>query len=123
MLQQDRPDDYVISTGEQHSVRDFIELAAREIGITLHWEGQGPDEKGIDADNGKELVCIDPRYFRPTEVDTLLGDSTKAREQMGWEPRTTFAELVKEMVAMDLVEAEKDQLCLQEGFTTYHQGE
>lgn len=123
MLQQKKPDDFVIATGEQHSVREFIELAAKAVGISIRWEGQGIDEKGVDADSGKELVCIDPRYFRPTEVDTLLGDSSKAREKLGWVPKTSFTELVREMVAMDLLEAEKDELCLQEGFQTYHQGE
>jgi len=123
MLQQDEPDDYVIATGKQHSVREFIELAAKEVGITIHWEGQGVQEKGIDANSGRELVCIDPRYFRPTEVETLLGDCSKARQQLGWEPKTTFPQLVKEMVAMDLLEAEKDELCLQEGFQTFKQSE
>ena len=123
MLQQDQPDDYVIATGEQHSVREFIELAAKAAGISIRWEGQGLDEKGIDANSGDELVCIDPRYFRPTEVDTLLGDSSKAREQLGWEPQTSFRELVKEMMTMDLLEAEKDELCLQEGFQTFKQAE
>jgi GDPmannose 4,6-dehydratase len=123
MLQQDQPADYVIATGVQHSVREFIELAAKAVGISIGWEGQGLDEKGIDTDSGNELVCIDPRYFRPTEVDTLLGDSTKARQQLGWAPKTTFSKLVKEMVATDLLEAEKDSLCLKEGFQTYHQAE
>ncbi len=123
MLQQNEPDDFVISTGEQHSVREFIELAAKAAGFTIRWEGKGIDEKGIDVDSGNELVCIDPRYFRPTEVDTLLGDSTKARQKLGWVPKTSFTELVREMVAMDMLEAEKDKLCLQEGFQTYHQGE
>jgi GDPmannose 4,6-dehydratase len=123
MLQQDRPDDYVISTGIQHSVREFIELAAKEAGLSIRWEGQGANEKGINARTGREMVCIDPRYFRPTEVDTLLGDSSKARRQLGWEPKTNFKDLVKEMVAMDLLEAEKDKLCLQEGFQTYKQSE
>ena len=123
VLQQDRPDDYVISTGKQHSVREFIELAAKETGMAIQWKGRGVEEKGIDAKTGSEVVCIDPRYFRPTEVDTLLGDSSKARQQLGWKPKTTFEELVKEMVAMDLVEAEKDELCLQEGFQTYKQAE
>jgi len=123
MLQQDQPDDYVIATGKQHSVREFIERAAKEAGISIRWEGRGLKEKGIDAENGSEIVCIDPRYFRPTEVDTLLGDSSKARQQLGWKPQTTFKELVKEMVAMDLIEAEKDELCLQEGFQTYNQAE
>ena len=94
-------------------------MAATAAGISIRWEGQGLDEKGIDANSGAELVCIDPRYFRPTEVDTLLGDSSKARQQLGWEPKTTFPELVKEMVTMDLLEAEKDELCLQEGFQTF----
>ena len=123
MLQQDEPDDYVIATGKQHSVREFIELAAKEVGITIRWEGQGVQEKGIDANSGRELVCIDPRYFRPTEVETLLGDCSKARQQLGWEPKTTFPQLVKEMVAIDLLEAEKDELCLQEGFQTFKQTE
>ena len=123
VLQQDLPDDYVISTGKQHSVREFIELAAKETGMAIQWKGRGVEEKGIDAKTGSEVVCIDPRYFRPTEVDTLLGDSSKARQQLGWKPKTTFEELVKEMVAMDLVEAEKDELCLQEGFQTYKQAE
>jgi GDPmannose 4,6-dehydratase len=104
-------------------VREFIELAAKEAGISVRWQGQGLQEKGIDAKNGDEVVCIDPRYFRPTEVDTLLGDSSKARQQLGWQPQTTFADLVKEMVAMDILEAEKDELCLQEGFQTYNQAE
>ena len=123
MLQQDQPDDYVISTGEQHSVRDFIELAAKEVGISIKWQGQGPEEKGIDANSGKEVVCIDARYFRPTEVDTLLGDSSKARKQLGWKPQTPFKALVKEMVTLDLIEAEKDQLCIEEGFQTFNQAE
>ena len=104
-------------------MREFIELAAKEAGISIRWAGKGVQERGIDADNGRELVCIDPRYFRPTEVDTLLGDSSKARQQLGWEPRTTFPQLVKEMVAMDLLEAERDELCLQEGFQTFKQAE
>ncbi|MGD9412645.1 MAG: GDP-mannose 4,6-dehydratase [Desulfobacterales bacterium] len=123
MLQQEQPDDYVIATGKQHSVREFIELAAEEAGISIQWEGQGLKEKGLDAKTGSEVVCIDPRYFRPTEVDTLLGDSSKARQKLGWEAKTTFAELVKEMMAMDLLEAEKDELCLKEGFQTYKQAE
>lgn len=123
MLQQAQPDDYVISSGKQHSVREFIELAAKLVGISIRWEGQGIEEKGIDRGSGEVIVCIDPRYFRPTEVDTLLGDSSKARRQLGWEPKTTFEELVKEMVTMDLLEAEKDQLCLEEGFRTYTQAE
>ena len=98
-------------------------MAANAVGISIRWEGQGLDEKGVDVNNGDEVVCIDPRYFRPTEVETLLGDSSKARRQLGWEPKTTFAELVKEMITMDLLEAEKDKLCLQEGFQTFSQAE
>ena len=122
MLQQDRPDDYVIATGEQHSVREFIELAATEVGISIHWQGQGIEEQGID-ESGNVIVCVDPRYFRPTEVDTLLGDCSKASNQLGWKPKTTFKELIKEMVTTDLIEAEKDQLCLEEGFQTFRQAE
>jgi GDPmannose 4,6-dehydratase len=123
MLQQNEPDDYVISTGQQHSVREFIELAAKEVGIAIRWEGRALDEKGIDEQSGNVIVCIDSRYFRPTEVDTLLGDSSKARQRLGWEPKTTFKQMVKEMVAMDLIEAERDQMCAQEGFRTYTQAE
>jgi GDPmannose 4,6-dehydratase len=123
MLQQDQPDDYVISTGEQHSVREFIERAAKSAGMAIRWEGQGIEEKGVDSKSGRVIVCIDPRYFRPTEVDALLGDSSKARRQLGWKPKITFEELVIEMVTMDLLEAEKDQLCLEEGFRTYTQAE
>jgi GDPmannose 4,6-dehydratase len=101
MLQQDHPEDFVIATGVQYSVRDFVDAAAAELGMKVRWEGQGVDEKGYDA-NGKCIVAVDPRYFRPTEVETLLGDATKAREKLGWTPKTTFAELVAEMVREDL---------------------
>jgi GDPmannose 4,6-dehydratase len=123
MLQQTKPDDYVIATGLQHSVREFIELAAKEVDLAIRWEGRGLNERGIDEQSGNVIVCIDPRYFRPTEVDTLLGDSSKARRHLGWEPKTTFEQMVKEMVAMDLIEAERDQMCAQEGFRTYTQAE
>lgn len=116
MLQQDRPDDYVIATGEQHSVRECIELAARELGLAIRWEGQGVEEKGINAANGKTIVAVDPKYFRPTEVETLLGNPSKAHEKLGWVPRITFSELVREMVAADLEEAKRDELCQRAGF-------
>ena len=117
MLQQEEPDDFVIATGEQYSVRDFINAACEEIGINIRWEGTGVDEKGIDKNTGNIIVAVDPRYFRPTEVETLLGDPSKAKEKLGWETRTTFKELVSEMVISDLKEAERDQLCNKEGFT------
>jgi GDPmannose 4,6-dehydratase len=90
MLQQESPEDYVIATGEQHSVKEFVEMSARELGIAIAWEGEGVDEKGINLANGKTIVRVDPRYFRPTEVETLLGDPSKAKKNLGWEPRTTF---------------------------------
>lgn len=123
MLQQDEPDDYVIATGEQHSVRAFVDVAARELGITVEWQGQGVDEKGINAANGKTVVAVDPRYFRPTEVETLLGDPTKGKEKLGWEPKVTFEELVKEMVQADLEEAKRDELCQRAGFQIYNYNE
>ena len=116
MLQQDKPDDFVIATGEQHSVRDFINAACEQLGIKIRWKGKGVDEKGIDETSGKTIVEVDPRYFRPTEVETLLGDPSKAKEKLGWQTRTTFKELVSEMVVSDLKEAERDQLCNNEGF-------
>jgi GDPmannose 4,6-dehydratase len=102
MLQQDKPDDYVIATGEAHSVREFVELAFSKIGIHIVWKGKGVKEKGIDEATGKVLVEVDPRYFRPTEVELLVGDATKAREKLGWKPKTTFKELVNLMVEADL---------------------
>jgi GDPmannose 4,6-dehydratase len=116
MLQQDEPEDFVIATGEQYSVRDFINAACEELGIKIRWEGSGIDEKGIDEKSGNMIVAVDSRYFRPTEVETLLGDPSKAKEKLGWETRTTFKELVSEMVVSDLKEAERDQLCNKEGF-------
>jgi GDPmannose 4,6-dehydratase len=123
MLQQDQPDDYCISTGVQYSVRDFVNAACREVGIDMRWEGQGVDEKGFDARSGALLVEVDPRYFRPTEVETLLGDSTKAREKLGWVPEISLAEMVAEMVRADLKIAERDELCKREGFTTFDYNE
>lgn len=108
MLQQDEPSDYVIATGEQHSVREFVEIAANEIGIDIKWEGEGLDEVGYDQSTDQVIVRIDPRYLRPTEVDTLLGDPTKARERLGWEPKISFRKLVKEMIHRDLAEAKKE---------------
>jgi GDPmannose 4,6-dehydratase len=123
MLQQPTPDDYVISTGIQHSVREMIELASSQLGISIRWEGCGRDERGIHEATGKTIVVIDPRYFRPTEVDTLLGDSTKAREKLGWLPKISFEELISEMVMSDLREAERDTLIRQKGFRTYGNSE
>ncbi len=120
MLQQEAPEDYVIATGEQHSVREFIEVAAAELGYELRWKGDGVEEKGVDVQSGKVLVAVDRRYFRPTEVDTLLGDASKARRKLGWRSRTSFGQLVSEMVAEDLREAERDSLCRQEGFRTFN---
>ncbi len=116
MLQQDAPDDYVIATGEQHSVRDFVQAAARELGMTIEFSGEGVDEKGVNPANGKTVVAVDPRYFRPTEVETLLGDPSKGKEMLGWKPRITFRELVAEMVRADLEEAKKEELCVRAGF-------
>ena len=121
VLQQEEPEDYVIATGESHSVREFVEKAFGEIGIKIVWEGSGADETGKDSETGKSLVKIDPGYFRPTEVDFLLGDPTKARSKLGWEPTVSFDELVKMMVREDLKEAEKDRLCKKAGFRTYNQ--
>ena len=122
MLQQDKPDDYVIATGEQHSVRDFVNAAAAELGITLRWEGAGTGEQGLDA-NGKCIVAVDARYFRPTEVDALLGDATKAKQRLGWTPRIRFTELVREMVREDLKAAKRDELVKQHGFSAYDRHE
>jgi len=102
MLQQDQPDDYVLATGETHSVRRFVEMAFAEIGVTVAWQGSGADEKGLDAASGRVLVEIDPRYFRPTEVDLLIGDARKANEKLGWKPKVKLDALVAEMVKQDL---------------------
>jgi GDPmannose 4,6-dehydratase len=97
MLQQDEPDDYVIATGEQHSVREFVELAAPLFGLNIEWIGEGLDEKGVDKITGRSIIEVSEKYFRPTEVDSLLGDATKAKEKLGWEPKTTFKQLVEDM--------------------------
>ena len=118
MLQQDEPEDYVIATGVQYSVRQFVEAAARELGITVSWQGEGVDEKGFDQ-HGRCIVQSDPRYFRPTEVETLLGDPEKARRKLGWRAKTSFEELVSEMVREDLKSAERDELVKKHGFSAY----
>jgi len=115
MLQQDQPEDFVIATGVQYSVRQFVDAAAKELGMQIRWQGKGVDEKGYDASN-KCVVAVDPRYFRPTEVETLLGDATKAREKLGWTPKISFAELVAEMVREDLKSAERDELIKKHGY-------
>ena len=118
ILQQDEPDDYVIATGRQWAVRDFVDAAFAEIGVKLEWRGSGDEEKGVDAKTGKVRVEVDPRYFRPTEVETLLGDPSKAKRKLGWEPRITLEEMVGEMVREDLKAAERDSLCRREGYWT-----
>ena len=115
MLQQDTPDDFVIASGIQFSVRDFVELAAKNLGILISWKGSGRDEKGYDV-NGKCIVSVDPRYFRPTEVDSLLGDATKARLKLNWTPKISFEDLVKEMAFEDLKIAERDELIKKNGY-------
>jgi GDPmannose 4,6-dehydratase len=119
MLQHDEPEDFVIATGEAHSVREFAEKAFQEIGTKIAWEGAGVDEVGKDPVTGKVLIQIDPRYFRPTEVDYLLGDPSKARDKLGWEPEVSFDEIVKMMVREDLMEAERDYILRKKGFQTY----
>jgi GDPmannose 4,6-dehydratase len=122
MLQQEKPEDYVIATGVQHSVRDFVHAAANELDISIHWEGEGADEKGYDV-SGRCIVAVDSRYFRPTEVETLLGDASKAKAKLGWRPKTTFAELVGEMVKEDFNSAKRDELVKQHGYSAneYHE--
>ena len=119
ILQQPEPEDFVIATGEQHSVREFVARAGAELGMTVEWRGTGLEEEGVDTKGGRTIVKIDPRYFRPTEVDTLLGDATKARTKLGWKPEISFAQLVEEMVAEDLDIARRDAVIAREGFKTY----
>jgi len=131
MLQQDVADDFVIATGEQHSVREFVTLTAKHLGISLQWEGKGEKEQGIVVDVGVDarvkvgdvIVQVDPRYFRPTEVETLLGNPAKAKEKLGWVPTTTFPQLVEEMITKDLQEAKKDTLVQKHGFSVYERKE
>jgi len=122
MLQQDRPEDFVIASGEQRSVRDFVNAVAGELRIKLNWKGKGADERGYD-DKGRCVISVDPRYFRPTEVDSLLGDASKARKKLGWTPKVRFPELVAEMVREDLKEAQRDQLAKQHGFDAFDRHE
>lgn len=136
MLQQETPEDYVIATGRQYTVRDFVNAAAQELGLDLEWNGTGINETatvkqvgGVDdffseaVKPGQVVVRVDPRYFRPTEVETLLGDPSKARQKLGWEPRTEFTQLVAEMVREDLSAAQRDELCSSAGFVTYDRHE
>ena len=118
MLQQDAPEDFVIATGIQYSVRDFVTMAAKFVGIEIHWEGKGVDEKGYDNKTGECLVEVDKRYFRPTEVENLLGDPAYAREKLGWSPKTTLDEIVKDMIDNDVMIAQRDALCEKKGFRT-----
>ena len=122
MLQQDTAEDFVIATGVQYSVRDFVNAAAKELDMHISWQGQGVNETGIDA-SGKIIVKVDPRYFRPTEVETLLGDPTKAKQKLGWTPKITFQELVSEMVQADYKSAQRDELVKQHGYQAmdYHE--
>jgi GDP-D-mannose dehydratase len=122
MLQQEQPEDFVIASGTQYSVRQFVDFAARELDMTIRWEGQGIDEKGYDA-TGRCIIQVEPRYFRPTEVETLLGDPSKAKIKLGWTPKISFQELVQEMVREDFKSAERDELVKQHGFGVYDYNE
>jgi GDPmannose 4,6-dehydratase len=123
MLQQENPEDFVIATGAQYSVRDFVEAAATELGMIIRWKGNGVDEVGVLPGQADAVVRVDPRYFRPTEVDSLLGDATKAREKLGWRPKISFKELVAEMVHADLKAAERDALVKRHGYAAYDYNE
>ena len=122
MLQQETPADFVIASGVQHSVREFVELAASELDLRIEWRGAGVEEKGYDQ-AGRCLVEVDPRYFRPTEVETLLGDAGMARSRLGWTPQVSFAELVKEMIREDMKSAERDELVKQHGYAAFSYNE
>ena len=122
MLQQEQPEDFVIASGEQHTVREFVELAGAKLGMTIRWQGTGSNEYGCDQD-GNVVVRIDNRYFRPTEVDALLGDATKAREKLGWKPMISFEKLVTEMIESDLRNAERDSLVQQKGYQAFNYSE
>jgi GDPmannose 4,6-dehydratase len=119
MLQQTQAEDFVIASGEQHSVREFVTSAGSRLGLTLEWKNHGVEETGVDTQSGRTIVKVDPRYFRPTEVETLLGDATKAHQKLGWRAETSFESLVKEMVDADLEAARRDALMAREGFKTY----
>jgi GDPmannose 4,6-dehydratase len=118
MLQQDKPEDFVIATGVQYSVRDFVNAAAKKLGVIVTWRGEGVNEKGYDV-TGKCIIAVDPRYFRPTEVETLLGDPGKAKSKLGWTPKISFDQLVDEMVIEDLKTAERDQLVQKHGYAAF----
>jgi GDPmannose 4,6-dehydratase len=120
MLQQDEPDDFVIATGIQYSVRDFVEATAAALDMRIRWEGEGTDEKGIDPETGRTIVAVDPRYFRPTEVDALLGNPAKARAKLGWTPKTTFEELVREMAEEDFQLARRDDMVKRAGYKAFN---
>ncbi|MBF0175190.1 MAG: GDP-mannose 4,6-dehydratase, partial [Magnetococcales bacterium] len=122
MLQQDQPDDYVIATGQQYSVRAFVETVGEYLGMKIVWQGKGLEEIGLEQKTGRVIVRVDPRYFRPTEVDNLLGDPTKAREKLGWRPRITFRELVKEMVEHDLQKAKLEKMLMKRGVPIHGAG-
>ncbi len=122
MLQQEMPEDFVIATGEQHSVREFVSLAAAGLGMALEWTGGGSEERALDVD-GRTVVAIDPRYFRPAEVETLLGDASRAHQRLGWKPRIGFEELVREMVEADLVNAKRDDLIRKHGYRSFERKE
>jgi GDPmannose 4,6-dehydratase len=119
MLQQQEPKDYVIATGQQYSVREFVEQAAQRLGFDIEWRGEGRNEEGINSKTGERIIAIDSRYFRPAEVDSLLGDATKAKTELGWDVRTSFAELVDEMVSADFALAERDSMIEKHGFTAF----
>lgn len=119
MLQQDKPDDFVVATGQQYSVRQFVEKAAACVDIDIQWESSGVNEVGVDSNTGSVIVSVDPRYFRPTEVETLLGDSSKARDALSWSPKISFDELVGDMMEADLTSAKRDALVKREGFSTF----
>jgi GDPmannose 4,6-dehydratase len=123
MLQQQTPEDFVIATGRQHSVRDFVVAAGARLGMRIEWKGSGVEEEGIDKKTGHTLVRVDPRYFRPTEVETLLGDPTKAKQKLGWAAEVTFDQLVAEMVAADLDAAKRDAMISKEGYKIYNHNE
>lgn len=123
MLQQDKPDDFVVATGVQRTVREFVQMSFERVGIEIEWSGTGVDEKGFNKATGEEIVSVDPKYFRPTEVETLLGDPTKAKEKLGWVPKCDLAQLVDEMVTADLQEAEKEALVKGEGYQVYQSAE
>jgi GDPmannose 4,6-dehydratase len=123
MLQQEEAEDFVIATGKQFSVRDFVVAAGSSLDMKIEWRGEGVDEIGVDTVSGRTLVRVDPRYFRPTEVETLLGDATKARQKLGWSPEVGFAELVSEMIKEDLDEARRDAMVAKEGYKVYSRHE